>query len=77
MDFPIHASGPLQWIEKSIQLGENVQLNLKRLEESNEQGMFTLENPNRYPEGKGPIPIKILEGRSPEGFDWNSPLPKG
>ena len=43
------------------------------MEESNEQGMFTLENPNRYPEGKGPIPIKILEGRSPEGFDWNCP----
>ena len=38
------------------------------LEESNERRMFTLENPNRYPEGQGPIPIQILEGRSPEGF---------
>ena len=47
------------------------------MEESNEQGMFTLENPNQYPEGKGPISIKIPEGRSPEGFDWNSPLPEG
>ena len=37
-----------------------------RLEESNEQGMFTLENPKRYPRAKGPI--QVLEGRSPEVF---------
>ena len=38
------------------------------MEESNERRMFTLENPNWYPEGQEPIPIQILEGRSPEGF---------
>ena len=43
------------------------------MEESNEQGMFTLENSNRYPEGKGLFqsnpsglrPSRILIGMGP------------
>ena len=37
-----------------------------RLEESNEQGMFTLENPNRYPKGQGPNPNP--RGAQPRGI---------
>ena len=39
---------------------------LLRLEESNEQGMFTLENPNRYPKGQGPNPNP--RGAQPRGI---------
>ena len=36
------------------------------MEESNEQRMFTLENPNRYPKGQGPNPNP--RGAQPRGI---------